>query len=102
MYREDYRRAGFRFIPEGRSEVAGYQIALGCGALVAASLLPYALGNTGVVYAIGVTALGIWFLKVCLRAALSLSGKTARRAFLASILYLPLLLTLLVVDRAVL
>ena len=103
MYREDYRRAGFRFLPtddpDGRQ--AGRQVLLGCAALFVVSFLPSALGLTGPLYTVGVGLVGLWFLKDCLRAALHMTGKHARRAFLSSITYLPVLLVLLVVDRIV-
>ena len=104
MYREDYRRAGFRFVPSGErpGRSAGRQIAVGAVALVATSVLPYALGLVGIVYLVGVLAAGAWFLKVSLQGALELTGKKARRVFLASIIYQPVLLALLVVDRLVL
>ena len=101
MYREDYRRAGFRFLPPTDAQT-GRQILLGCAALVVVSGLPYALGLVGWIYLVGVMAAGLWFLKVCLRAALGLTGKRARQAFLASILYLPVVLALLVLDRLIL
>ena len=104
MYREDYRRAGFRFVPSGDrpGRRAGAQIAVGSAALVAASVLPYILGLVGFIYLVGVLAAGVWFLKVSLQGALELTGKKARRVFLASIIYQPVLLALLVVDRLVL
>ena len=67
-----------------------------------ASLLPPLLGLVGAIYAVGVILAGAWFLKVCLQAALDLTGKRARHAFLASITYLPILLGLLVIDRLLL
>ncbi len=101
MYREDYRRAGFRFLPPSDAQT-GRQILVGCVALVLASGLPYLLGLVGWVYLAGVAAAGLWFLKVCLQAAIDLTGKRARQAFLASILYLPVVLALLVLDRIIL
>lgn len=104
LYREDYRRAGFRFLAadDVHGAQAGRHIALGCAALVVASWLPVALGLAGAVYAVGVTLVGLWFLKLCLQTALQMTGKRARRAFLASITYLPVVLALLVLDRLIL
>ncbi|MEL7368838.1 MAG: heme o synthase [Myxococcota bacterium] len=104
MYREDYRRAGFHFLPkqdpEGRK--VGLQIAGGGLALLIASVLPVMLGVVGPIYAVGVVAIGLWFLKVCLQSAFELTGKSARRVFLGSIKYLPIVLALLVIDRIIL
>ncbi len=103
MYREDYRRAGFRFLPgdarAGRR--AGQQILWGCIALFGAALVPSMLGLAGWVYVVGVVTAGLWFLQACWRCAAQTTGKSARRAFLASIAYLPALLVLLVLDRAI-
>lgn len=103
LYREDYRRAGFRFLPaEATARRTGVHILVGAAALAGASLLPYALGLVGIIYLVGVGLAGVWFVKVCLRAARELTGKSARRVFLASIVYQPALLALLVVDRLIL
>ncbi len=103
LYREDYRRAGFRFLPsEATARRTGTHILMGAAALAGASLLPYALGLVEAIYLVGVGLAGVWFVKVCLPAAADLTGKSARRVFLASIVYQPVLLTLLVVDRLIL
>jgi protoheme IX farnesyltransferase len=101
MYRDDYARAGFRFLPEGDVDGArtGRHIALGCGLLLAASLGPALLGLTGPVYLAGALAAGLLFGAAGLRVARASNPRNARRAFLASIVYLPALLALLVLDR---
>ncbi len=101
MYRADYARAGFRFLPEVDTERrTGRHIGIGAAATVTASLSPFALGLTGPVY-LGLAVLaGAAFLRPTLIAAGRLEAKTARRAFVASIIYLPVLLLSLVVDRA--
>lgn len=100
VYREDYARAGFRFLPErDRERRTGRAIGLGAVVTVAASGAPWLLGLTGVVYAVVAAAAGAHLLRACLGAARALEGRSARRAFVASIVYLPVLLVAIVLDR---
>ncbi len=103
-WRDDYAHAGFRMLPvldpEGRS--TGRQIVLYCVALIPVSLLPAALGSFGWLY-FGVALLsGLGFLGFGLATARTRSRPSARRLFLASILYLPVLLTTMTLDRIIL
>jgi protoheme IX farnesyltransferase len=63
------------------------------------SLLPTLLGISGKVYFYGAIVLGLVFLYSSLRAAFSQSRQQARRLLLASVLYLPLLFILMVLNR---
>ena len=83
--------------PEGR--VTGQQIVIYTLLLVPISLLPTILGMSGLVYFYGAIALGALFLFFSLRAAFSKSRHEARRLLLASVIYLPLLFVLMVIDR---
>ena len=104
MYRDDYRRGGLRMLsledPDGRR--TGRQAALYTTALLAASLALMPLGVAGAPYAAGALALGLAFLTFGGRMALAPSAQSARRLFLASVVYLPALLLALVLDKAVL
>lgn len=100
MYRDDYARGGFRFLPEVDTEArTGRHIGLGAAATLGASLLPSLLGLTGPAYLIAAVGAGLFFGLRCLRAARRLTAKSARGAFFASIIYLPVLLVAIVVDR---
>ena len=101
MYREDYGRAGIRMLPvvEPEGRVTGQQIVAYTLMLVPVSLLPTALGITGRVYLYGAAALGLLFLFSSISAALSKSRQQARRLLLASVLYLPLLFGLMVLNQ---
>src|ERR1044072_706916 len=100
MYREDYARAGIRMLPviEPEGHVTGQQIVMCTLMLVPVSLLPTTVGLAGTVYFFGALALGLLFLYSSLRAALSHSRQQARRLLLASVLYLPLLFLLMVIN----
>jgi protoheme IX farnesyltransferase len=101
LYREDYARAGIRVLPvvdpDGGSTER--QIVTGCLALHAAGLLPTLVGLTGGVYFFGALLLGALFLVVCVAQALRPSEPAARRVVIASVVYLPLLLVLMALDK---
>jgi protoheme IX farnesyltransferase len=101
MYREDYGRAGILMLPvvEPEGRVTGQQIVAYTVMLLPVSLLPTALGISGKVYFYGAIVLGSLFLYSSIRAAFSQSRQQARRLLLASVLYLPLLFILMVLDR---
>ncbi len=101
MYREDYGRAGIRMLPvvEPDGRVTGQQIILYALMLVPVSLLPAVLGISGKVYLFAALVLGILFLACSIRAALSKSNQHARQLLLASVLYLPLLFGVMVLNR---
>ncbi|MBY0231048.1 MAG: heme o synthase [Gemmataceae bacterium] len=101
MYRDQYARAGLVMLPcrdpEGRATAR--QMVLWCAALVPVSALPVALCGAGWIALLGGIALGGWFLASAVRFARTPSDALARRVLKASLLHLPLLLLLLVIDR---
>ena len=101
MYREDYARAGILMLPvvEPDGRVTSQQIVIYTLMLIPVSLLPTALGLSGKIYLYGAAMLGILFLYSSVRAAFSQSRQQARRLLLASVLYLPLLFILMVLNR---
>ena len=101
MYREDYARAGILMLPvvEPDGRVTAQQIVVYTVLLLPVSLLPTALGIAGKVYFYGAIFLGLLFLYSSVRAAFSKSRQEARRLLLASVIYLPLLFILMVLNR---
>ena len=101
LYREDYSRAGYRMLsgmdPDGRRTAAS--AIRNTIALLVISLFPFLLHLTGRIYLFGALALGLAFLICAVSFARALTPRAARQLFFASILYLPLLLGLLVVDK---
>ncbi len=101
-YRRDYSAVHFPMLPvrdEAGGKVAGWSL-ITTVALVVVSVLPVVLGHATVAYGIAAGVLGAWFLWraiVFLRPA----GRdnAARKLFLTSIAYLPLVLGALVADR---
>lgn len=101
LYRDDYARAGLKMLPvvDPTGERTGLQTISHTLGLLTASLVPVALGMAGVVYLAGALVLGGAMLVRAVLFARRLDGASARGLFLASILYLPAVLGLMVLDR---
>ena len=101
MYREDYKRAGFPLLPivEPDGGSTGRQAVIYAAALLPVSLAPAAAGLTGNVYLAGAALMGLGFLALAARFARFRAAADARRLFFGSIVYLPLLWILMVVNR---
>jgi len=101
VYREDYRRGGFRMLPledpDGRR--TGQVVLLYSLTLVPVSATLPLLGLTGGMYALAALVLGLALLGLAGRFYRTRSTPTARAVFLASVLYLPALLSFMVADR---
>jgi heme o synthase len=101
LYREDYAKAGFVMLPnvdaDGRR--TAQQTISHTLALLTASLAPFALKMAGPVYLAAALILGAGFLWCAIQFSRELTMARARRLFLASILYLPLLLAAMVWDK---
>jgi protoheme IX farnesyltransferase len=102
MYKEDYARAGIRMLPvvEPDCRSTARQIVLFGMALVPVSLAPVLLGMSGRIYLIGALVLGLWFLYSGVRVAVDRTVLRARAVLIASVLYLPLIYGLMLIDRS--
>lgn len=100
LYREDYGRAGIQMLPvvESDGRNTARQIVFYTLLLVPVSILPAILHMTGMVYLIGALALSLAFLYVGISSSRALSKSSARRLLKASVVYLPLLLALMMLD----
>ncbi len=100
IYREDYARAGLQMLPvvDRRGNATGRHMVGFCAALLVVSLFPVALGVAGPVYLLGALVLGIGFLRPTLAFRTRRTTSEARRVVRASLIYLPALLALLLVD----
>ncbi len=100
MYREDYARAGLHLLPrndhDGRATMR--QIIACTLALLPVSLIPALAGDAGVIYLVGAGILGAGFLYYGACLAARRTNVLARQLVLASIVYLPLVFALLMVD----
>jgi protoheme IX farnesyltransferase len=101
MHRDDYARAGIPLLPvlEPDGRRTGQQALLYAAALWPVSLLPALAGLADATYLVVATVLGIVFIALSALFARERSIVSARRLFLFSITYLPLLWGALVADR---
>jgi protoheme IX farnesyltransferase len=101
LYRDDYAAGGFKMLPvvdEGLL-VTGRQMLLYGLALIPVSLMPVLLRMAGPVYFVAAAVLGLAFLGFGIACALRKDRAHARKMFFASIVYLPLLLAALMLDK---
>jgi len=101
MYRDDYAKAGFIMLPnvDADGSRTGQQAVVNTVALFAASLCPFFFKMAGTTYFVAAIILGAGFLFYAVQFSRQLTIVRARQLFLASIIYLPLLLTALVGDK---
>jgi len=101
LYRDDYARAGVRVLPvvDAHGTVSDRQIVTSTLALLGVSVLPTAIGLSGTAYFATACTLGLGLLGIGLAHASTPSVGSARRVLLATLLYLPLLLAVLALDR---
>jgi heme o synthase len=107
MYREDYEAAGIKMLPvvdkAGHSVIR--QMFTYCSTLISVSLVPSLLRMTGKIYLFGALALGLSFLWFVFRLARTKLPTTspdsrtyARQLLQASVIYLPLLFALMMLN----
>ena len=102
MYREDYARAGFLVLPVGphRGRVVAWQSILPAVMLAPISIIPMLRSHAGLIYALVALALSVIFLGCGAELAVRRSNAAARRLLLASILYLPFVLVLIMLAKS--
>jgi protoheme IX farnesyltransferase len=93
LYKEEYEKAGFKVLPvvDKTGRKTAYQILLYTVLLLPLSLVPYIKGLSGGYYFFVALLLGLIFLVLSTNLAVYPTKKNARRVFLYSILYLPIL-----------
>jgi len=101
LYAEDYAKANLPILSavNSRNRMLSAQLYLYCIVLVPVALLPTLIGLTGFMYFWGALVLGLGFLYLSCLLTKHRSKLYARRLLLGSVLYLPLLLTLMAVDK---
>ena len=101
LYREQYEKAGFVMLPsvDDDGSRTGHQAVSHTLGLLFVSLLPFLFRLAGLVYFCGALALGLAFVFFAVQFSRHLTMARARQLFLYSILYLPLLLGLMVMDK---
>lgn len=101
LYREDFAKAGIQFLPviEPDGESTNRQIIIHCAALLAVSLLPTLIGLAGPVYFVSAFLLGVAFLASGVSLVMIPTRAGARRLLFASLIYLPVVLLVMALDR---
>jgi protoheme IX farnesyltransferase len=101
MYREDYARAGYLVLPlnEQRDRYVIWQSFVASLALLAVTLVPAIYEKSSLVYFAGALTIGTIFSYYSARLALRKSNASARQLLVASILYLPAIFILMMLDR---
>jgi len=104
MYRDDYARGGIRILPviEPDGESTARRVVACSLLLIPISLLPSLLGMTGLVYAAAAIAAGLGLLYFGVRLGRDRTVARAHAVLLASVVYLPGLLAVMVLDRRIL
>jgi protoheme IX farnesyltransferase len=100
MFRDDYRAAGIKMLPvvEPSGKRTFRQTIAFSILLIAVSVLPTVFGVAGRFYFWGALVIGLAMLLVALEFTRNQGVADARRLLKASILYLPVLLILIVLD----
>jgi protoheme IX farnesyltransferase len=101
MLRDDYAKAGFRMLPliDPRGHLTCLMIVLYSLAMLPLGLAVTFTGVAGYPFAAASVALGLAFFLLTLQLRRMKTARNARRVFLASLVYLPLLMLVLVLDR---
>jgi len=101
MYRDDYRRGGFAMLPvlDESGRITAETVLLTSLLLVPLAMLVTLFGIAGWWFAAGALLLGVWLSLLAVRFRRLRTAAAARAVFIGSIIYLPLILALLVLDR---
>jgi protoheme IX farnesyltransferase len=102
IYQDDYARAGLSLLPvdrNGRSPVDGVMIAA-TGLLVGFGTLPTWMGIAGRIYLAVAIILGLWMMYRAIRLVCTdKSAAAARNVMMVSLVYLPVVLLVMILDR---
>jgi len=100
IYKDDYKKAGFKMLPSvtENTNLISFQILFFTMALLYTSIGIYVINITSYVYVIGAILLGIIFLFYSSQILFDYSEKTIRKIFIFSIIYLPILLVMILLD----
>jgi heme o synthase len=101
LYRRDYAAGGFKMLPvvDEDLSITGRQIVLYAVALIPVTLMPTIIGMAGPIYFTTAIILGLGFLSFAITCAATRDRSDARKLFFASIIYLPLLLAAMMLNK---
>jgi protoheme IX farnesyltransferase len=101
LYREEYAKAGIRLLPtiEPSGHGTARHIFVNALALLAVGLLPTLVGMAGWAYFVTAAAMGLWMLAGAASVALRRTEAAARTLLRVSLVYVPVVLLAMVLDR---
>jgi len=100
IYKDDYEKGGFKMLPnvaKSKNEVS-FQILFFTMALLYTSIGIYFLNLASFIYVVGAIILGLFFLFYSSYILFDYSNKSIKKIFIFSIIYLPCLLILILID----
>ena len=100
IYKDDYLKGGFKMLPSiaTNNNLVSFQILFFTMALIYTSVGIFILKLTSFVYVFGAVLLGLIFLFYSSYILFDYSSKNIKRIFIFSIIYLPALLLLIIID----
>ena len=98
---DDYNKAGYRLLPlkSGRSKSTALLVLISSALLIPVSVLPYLIGMSGILSVVILSVSSIALTYVAAKLYKSLSIKNAKTLMFASIIYNPLVLVVLLIDK---
>jgi len=101
LYRQDYAAAGLRMLPGTlpRKGLTGIAASVYAAVLIPVSVMPGQVALAGGSYRVAAVLLGLGYLAAALRFFVSESRETARGLLYVSLVYLPVLLSVLTWDH---
>jgi protoheme IX farnesyltransferase len=101
LFKDDYAAGGFKMLPvvDADGVSTSRQIVLYAAALIPVTLVPTIVGMAGVTYFLLAAVMGLAFFGLSVQCAITGGRGDARRLFFGSIIYLPLLLAAMTLDK---
>lgn len=98
---EDYKKGGFNLLPSqgGKDKATAFQIIVYTASLIPVGLMPFVFHISGIISAVIVSLAGIGFVWYAVRLYRSCSDKAALQVMFGSIIYLPVVMIALVLDK---
>ena len=103
LYAKDYKDGGFKMLPSEYpgSKHTNYHILFFTIALIGTSIGLFIFKLVGILYAAGAAIIGMWFLWIALKVFYNINDSNAKQLLYASFIYLPILLLIIILDKAI-
>lgn len=103
IYKDDYKKGGFKMLPSITKNIneVTFQILFFTMALLYTSIGVFYLNITSYIYVVGAIILGLIFLFYSSSILFDYSPKSIKKIFIFSIIYLPTLLLMIIIDSLI-